>query len=122
MGTRPSMAYWVIGLYLWLEFHRYQVRFHRIHTPVTKGYVRSYMGAYVREALCRVHLVTVLLRHPSGHRPDRRKARHVHDLQIGLRLAIAKADTRPVMPISLGRPPSGHRPGRQQARHAHILR
>ena len=39
-------------------------------------------------------------RPPSGHRPGRRKARHVHILQIGLRLAIAQADAKPVMSIS----------------------
>ena len=48
----------------------------------------------------RVHLVTVLLRPPSGHRPGRRQARHVHILQIGLRLAIVQADARSAMPIS----------------------
>ena len=47
----------------------------------------------------RVHLVTVLLRPTSGHRPGRRQARHAHILLIGLRLAIAQADSRPVMPI-----------------------
>ena len=36
----------------------------------------------------------------SGHRPDRRQARHVHILQIGLRLAIAQTDARPAMSIS----------------------
>ena len=57
------------------------------------------MGVYAGAALRRVHLTTVL-RPPSGHRPGRRQARHVRILQIGLRLAIAQADTRPVMPIS----------------------
>ena len=47
----------------------------------------------------RVHLTTVLLRPPSGHRPGRRQTHHTHILQIGLRLAIAQADARPVMPI-----------------------
>ena len=48
----------------------------------------------------------MLLRSPSGHRPDRRQARHAHILQIGLRLAIAQADGRPAMPISTSvRPP-----------------
>ena len=61
---------------------------------------RSGMKTYAGAARRRVHLVTVLLRPPSGHRPDRRQARHVHIHQIGLRLAIAKADARPVMPIS----------------------
>ena len=59
------------------------------------------MGAYGGAAHRRVHLATVLLRPPSGHRSDRRQARHVHMLQIGLRLAIAQADARPVMPKSL---------------------
>ena len=58
------------------------------------------MGAYVGAARRRVHLVTVLLRPPSGHRPGRRQARHVHMLQTGLRLAITKTDARPAMPIS----------------------
>ena len=57
--------------------------------------VRSGMGAYAGAARRRVHLVTVLLGPPSGHRPDRRQARHAHILQIGLRLAIAQADARP---------------------------
>ena len=39
-------------------------------------------------------------RPPSGHRPGRRQARHARILQIGLRLAIAHTDARPVMPIS----------------------
>ena len=34
------------------------------------------------------------------HRPGRRQARHANILQIGLRLAIAQADARPVMPKS----------------------
>ena len=50
------------------------------------------MGAYAGAARRRVHLVTVLLRLPSGHSPDRRQARHACILQIGLRLAIAQAD------------------------------
>ena len=49
--------------------------------------VRSGMGAYAGAARRRVHLATVLLRPPSGYRP-------------GLRLAIAQADARPVMPVS----------------------
>ena len=62
------------------------------------------MGAYAGAARRRVHLVTVLLRPPSGHRPGRRQARHVHIFQIGLRLAIAQADARPAMPISFRYP------------------
>ena len=62
--------------------------------------LRSAMVAYVVAARRRVHLVTVLLRPPSGHRPGRRQARHVHILQIGLRLAISQADARPDMSIS----------------------
>ena len=54
------------------------------------------MGAYAGVAPRRVQLATVLLRHPSGHRPGRRPARHARILQIGLRLAIAQADARPV--------------------------
>ena len=34
------------------------------------------MEAYVGAARRRVHLATVLLRLPSGHRPGRRQARH----------------------------------------------
>ena len=44
------------------------------------GQVRSGMGAYAGAARRRVHLATVLL---------------------GLRLAIAQADARPAMPVSL---------------------
>ena len=61
---------------------------------------RSGMGTYAGAARRRVYLTTVLLRPPSGHRPGRHQARHAHILQIGLRLAIAQADARPVMPIS----------------------
>ena len=46
----------------------------------------SGMGAYAGAARRRVHFATVLLRHPSDHRPDRRQARHAHILQIGLHL------------------------------------
>ena len=42
-----------------------------------------------------------LERPPSGHLPDRRQARHAHFLQKGLRLAIAQADARPAMPVSI---------------------
>ena len=34
----------------------------------------------------RVHLATVLLRPPSGHRPGRRQARYAYIFQIGLHL------------------------------------
>ena len=63
------------------------------------GQVR-YGGIYAGAARRRVHLATVLLRPPSGHRPGRRQARHTPILQIGLRLAIAQADARPAMPAS----------------------
>ena len=53
---------------------------------ITKGQVRLGMGAYAGAARHRVHLATVLLRPPSGHRPGRRQARHAHILQIGLHL------------------------------------
>ena len=46
------------------------------------------MAAYAGAARRRVHLVTVLLGPLSGHRPGRRQARHVHIIQISLRLAI----------------------------------
>ena len=49
------------------------------------------MGAYSGAARRRVHLVTVPLRPPSGHRLDSRQARHAHIPQIGLRLAIGQA-------------------------------
>ena len=39
-------------------------------------------------------------RPPSGHLPDRRQALHANILQIGLRLAIAQADAKPVMTVS----------------------
>ena len=68
--------------------------------------LRSGMGAYTGAARRRVHLAMELLRPPSGHRPDRRQARHTHILQIGFRLAIAQADARPVMHVSLRRTPS----------------
>ena len=58
---------------------------------------KSGKGAYAGAARRRVHLVTVLLRPTSGHRPGRRQARI---LQIGLRLAIAQADARPAMHVS----------------------
>ena len=48
----------------------------------------------------RVHLVTVLLRPPSGHRPDRRQARHARIHQTDLRLAIAQTDASPAIPVS----------------------
>ena len=38
--------------------------------------VRSGVGTYAGAARRRVHLVTVLLRPPSGHRPGRRQTRH----------------------------------------------
>ena len=59
------------------------------------------METYAEAARRRVHLAKVLLP-PSGHRPGRRQAIHVHILQIGLRLAIAQADARLAMPISFG--------------------
>ena len=40
-------------------------------------------GTYAGAARRRVHLVTVLLRAPSGHRPGRRQARHARIHQIG---------------------------------------
>ena len=46
--------------------------------------VRSGVGAYAGAARRRVHLATVLLRPPCGHRPGRRQARHARILQIGL--------------------------------------
>ena len=48
--------------------------------------VRSGMGTYAGAARRRVHLATVLLRLPSGHRPGRHQARHARIIQIGLRV------------------------------------
>ena len=80
--------------------------------------VRSGMGAYAGAARRRVHLATVLPRPPSGHRPGRRQARHARILQIGLRLAIAQADDRPVMPIlQIGLPWTQPRSMRTALRH-----
>ena len=59
------------------------------------------MGTYAGAARRRVHLATVLLGPPPGHRPDRRQARHARILQIGLRLAIAQTDARSAMRVSL---------------------
>ena len=50
------------------------------------GQIRSGMGAYAGAARRRVHLATVLLCPPSGHRPGRRQARHARIRQIGLNL------------------------------------
>ena len=47
---------------------------------------RSGVGTYAGAARRRVHLATVLVRPPSGHRPGRRQARHARILQIGLHL------------------------------------
>ena len=55
--------------------------FRRISMHVWSG-----VGTYAGAARRRVHLATVLLQPPSGHRPDRRQARHVHILQTGLHL------------------------------------
>ena len=54
-------------------------------TGVSQGIieVRSGMGAYAGVARRHVHLATVLLRPPPGHRPGRRQARI---LQTGLHL------------------------------------
>ena len=62
--------------------------------------VWSGTGAYARAARRRVNLATVLLRLPFGHHPGRRQARHVRIIQIGLRLPIAQANAKPVMPAS----------------------
>ena len=51
---------------------------------------RSGVGTYAGAARHRVHLATLLLRPPSGHRPDRRLARLVHILQIRLYLTQAR--------------------------------
>ena len=51
-------------------------------------------GAYSELARRRVHLATVIIRPPFGHRPGRRQAHHAHIFQTVLRLAIVQADTR----------------------------
>ena len=56
--------------------------------------VWSYAGAARR----RVHLATVLLRPPSGHRPGRRQGRHARILQIDFHLAIAQVHASPQQP------------------------
>ena len=47
------------------------------------------MGAYDGAARRRIHLATVLLVPPSGHRPDRRQARHAGIHPIGLHLTLS---------------------------------
>ena len=85
--------------FLGLTFHR--IRAHcGPECNVLHYQVRSHMGAYAGAARRRVHLVTVLLRPPSVHRPGRCQARQAHIPHIGLRLATAMADARPVMPVS----------------------
>ena len=73
---------------------------HSMMPPETRIHIslhsRSGMGAYAGAARRRVHIATVFLRPPSGHRPGRRQAHHAHILQ------------------------AGHRPDRRQARHVHI--
>ena len=49
------------------------------------------MGAYTGAARRRVHLSSVLLRPPSGHRPGRRQARHARMFQIGLHLTLTRS-------------------------------
>ena len=63
------------------------------------------MGTNAGAARRRIHLATVLLRPPSGHRPGRRQARHAHILQIGPRLAIDQADATSVIPYPSDRTP-----------------
>ena len=67
-------------------------------SPPVNEALLNMMG--INPSILSIHLATVLLRPPSGHRPRRRQARHARVLQIGLRLAIAKADAIAVMPIS----------------------
>ena len=64
-----------------------------------RGTSGSDVGAYAGAARRRIHLVTVLFRPPSGHRPDRRQTRHDRILQIGLRLAIIQADATCSYPL-----------------------
>ena len=55
---------------------------HFFHFPILhlSTQVRSGMEVYAGAARRRVHLATVLLRPPSGHRPGGRQARHAHIL------------------------------------------
>ena len=53
---------------------------------ISREYTGSGMGTCAEAARRRVHLVTVLLPPPSGHRPGRRQPRHAHILQIELHL------------------------------------
>ena len=55
------------------------------------------MGAYAGAARRRVHLATVLLRPPSGHRSGRRQARHLSRGMAGLTSAWAEALGRVVL-------------------------
>ena len=64
------------------------------------SYIGSAIGVHGREANRRVHLATVPLQPPSGHRPGGRQDRHARILQIELRLAIAQADATIAMPVS----------------------
>ena len=59
------------------------------------GQVRSGMGAYAGAARRRVHLVTVLLRPPSGHRSGRRQSHYASILQIGLHLTQPRSGWAP---------------------------
>ena len=63
--------------------HRNIVKFEACLVYQSLRIVRSGMGAYAGAARRRVHLATVLLGPPSGHRPGRSQARHARILQIG---------------------------------------
>ena len=54
---------------------------------VTNNWSWSVMEVYAATARCRVHLATVFLRPPSGHRPGRHQARHARISQIELHLS-----------------------------------
>ena len=79
------------------------------------------MGAYAGAARRRVHLATVLLKPPSGHRPGRRQARHARLLRIGLHLTQrVGAPSAWTSPSDLDRKESdGRDPPQGVAPHAH---
>ena len=59
------------------------------------------MAAYAGAARRRVHLVTVLLRPLSGHRPGRRQARHAHTPILIFKNEITLFETIPLSIINV---------------------